>query len=543
MPLTGKSILGYASADARGPSFRATNPATGETIQPQFYSASVEDVNRAALLAERAFTDWSRASGKTKAALLRRIAEKIESLGDALTARVTEETALPASRVKSETARTCFQLRLFAQLIEEGSWVGARIDRADPGRAPIPKPDMRSFWRAIGPVAVFCASNFPLAFSVAGGDTASALAAGNPVVVKAHGAHPGTAEMVGEAIRDAARELGAPEGIFSLLFDSGIEVGVSLVKHPSIKAVGFTGSLKGGRALMDAAASRPQPIPVFAEMGSINPVFILPGAMRERAAEIAKGAHASVTLAAGQFCTKPGVIATAADPANAGKSEEFASTLRDLMHAGGDFTMLNARIHESYLSDTKARANQHGISKVSQPEASPASAGLRVAPVLFETTAAAFARDAKLHAEIFGPSTVLISNSSHDELLQLARSLEGHLTATLHGTEDDLREYADLVAILESKVGRLIFNGYPTGLEVCHATVHGGPYPATSDGRSTSVGTQAIFRFARLVCFQNFPSASLPDELKDENPLKIWRMIDGEQTRDAISPKSRATSQ
>jgi 2,5-dioxopentanoate dehydrogenase len=543
LPLTGKSILGYASADARGQSFRATNPATGESIQPQFYSASVEDVNRAALLAERAFAVWSRASGKTKAALLRRIAEKIESLGDALTSRVTEETALPAPRVKSETGRTCFQLRLFAQLVEEGSWVGARIDRADPSRAPIPKPDLRSLWRAIGPVAVFCASNFPLAYSVAGGDTASALAAGNPVVVKAHGAHPGTAEMVGEAVRSAARELGAPEGIFSLLFDSGIEVGVTLVKHPSIKAVGFTGSREGGRALMDAAASRPEPIPVFAEMSSINPVFILPSAMRERSAEIAKGAHASVTLGAGQFCTKPGVIVTAADPASAAKTEEFAATLRELMRAGGDFTLLNSRIYESYMSNTKARANQQGISKVSQPDAAPVSSGLRVAPVLFEASAAAFARDSKLHAEIFGPSTVLISNSSRDELLQIARSLEGHLTATVHGTEEDLREYADLVAILESKVGRIIFNGYPTGVEVGHAIVHGGPYPSTSDGRTTSVGTRAIHRFARLVCFQNFPNASLPDELKDENPLKIWRMIDGEQTRDAISPRTRATSQ
>ncbi len=543
MPLTGRSILGYSSAEARGASFRATNPATGESIQPPFYSASVEDVNRAALLAERAFGDWSRASGKTKGVLLRKIAENIEALKDELVARVSEETALPVPRIKSELFRTSSQLRLFAQLVEEGSWVIARIDRADPNRAPIPKPDIRSLWHAIGPVAVFCASNFPLAFSVAGGDTASALAAGNPVVVKAHGAHPGTAEMVGEAIRNAARESGAPEGIFSLLFDSGIEVGVSLVKHPSIKAVGFTGSREGGRALMDAAASRPEPIPVFAEMSSINPVFILPGAMRQRSSEIAKGAHVSVTLGAGQFCTKPGVIVTAADAANAGKNEEFAAALRELMRAGGDFTLLNSRIHQSYISNTKVRANQHGISKVSQPDASPASDGFRVAPVLFETTATAFTHDAKLHAEIFGPSTVLISNSSRDELLQLARSLEGHLTATLHGTEEDLREYADLIAILESKVGRLIFNGYPTGVEVCHAMVHGGPYPATSDGRTTSVGTQAIYRFARLVCFQNFPNASLPDELKDENPLKIWRMIDGEQTRDPISPRSRATSQ
>lgn len=537
MPLTGKSILGYTSAEPCGQAFRATNPATGEQIQPQFYSASAEDANHAALLAERAFPQWSAASGKTKAALLRKIAEKIESLGEELTNRVTEETALPAARVKSETARTCFQLRFFAQFIEEGSWVSARIDQADPNRAPLPKPDVRSFYRAIGPVAVFCASNFPLAFSVAGGDTASALAAGNPVVVKAHGAHPGSAELVGQAIRDALRESNAPEGVFSLLFDAGVDVGVSLVKHPSIKAVGFTGSCQGGRALMDAAASRPQPIPVYAEMGSINPVFILPGAMRERAADLAKGTHASVTLGAGQFCTKPGVVVAPADSA-----EAFAAPLREMMLAGGDFTLLTSRIHEAYLSGTKARADGQGISKVSQPGAAPAAPGLRVAPALFETTASAFRRDPKLHAEIFGPSALLVTHSSRDELLQLARSLEGHLTATIHGTEDDLRDYADLVAILQSKVGRLIFNGYPTGVEVCHAMVHGGPYPATSDGRSTSVGTQAIYRFARLVCFQNFPSAGLPDELKDENPLGIWRLVDGNQTREPLASKTRATS-
>ncbi len=540
--LTGRSILGYADGEARGQSFRAVNPSTGKEMEPQFYSASVGEINQAAVLAERAFAVWSRASGKTKAALLRKIAEKIESLGDDLVTRATEETALTPARIKSETARTCFQLRLFAQIVEEGSWVNARIDQADPSRTPLPKPDMRSFHRALGPVAVFCASNFPLAFSVAGGDTASALAAGNPVVVKAHGAHPGTAEMVGQVVREAARECHAPEGVFSLLFDAGVDVGVSLVKHPLIKAVGFTGSLQGGRALMDVAAARPEPIPVFAEMGSINPVFILPGAIRERSAEIAKGTHASVTLAAGQFCTKPGIVVTAADPANVAQSREFAASLRELMRAGGDFTLLTSRIHDAYCSGTKSRASQPGVSELAQPAIAPGSVGLRVAPVLFETTASEFTRDPQLHAEIFGPSTMLVSYSSREELLQLARSLEGHLTATIHGTEQDLHEYADLVAILESKVGRLIFNGFPTGLEVCHATVHGGPYPATSDGRSTSVGSQAIYRFARLVCFQNFPNASLPDELKNENPLRIWRLIDGEQTREAVASKTRATS-
>ncbi|MFZ0335695.1 MAG: aldehyde dehydrogenase (NADP(+)) [Candidatus Acidiferrales bacterium] len=540
--LTGRSILGHADGETRGKSFRATNPATGKEIDPQFYSASADEINQAAVLADRAFAIWSRASGKTKGALLRKIAEKIEALGDDLVTRATEETALTPARIKSETARTCFQLRLFAQVVEEGSWVGARIDQADPNRAPIPKPDIRSFYRALGPVAVFCASNFPLAFSVAGGDTASALAAGNPVVVKAHGAHPGTAEMVGQVVREATRECHAPEGIFSLLFAAGIDVGTSLVKHPLIKAVGFTGSLQGGRALMDVAAARPEPIPVFAEMGSINPVFILPGAMRERAAEIAKGTHASVTSAAGQFCTKPGIVVTAADPANVAQSREFATNLCELMRAGGDFTLLTSRIHDAYRSGTKSRANQPGVSELAQPAIAPGSVGLRVAPILFETTASEFTREPSLHAEIFGPSTMLVTHSSREELLQLARSLEGHLTATIHGTEQDLRDYADLVAILESKVGRLIFNGFPTGLEVGHATVHGGPYPATSDGRSTSVGSQAIFRFARLVCFQNFPNASLPDELKNENPLRIWRLIDGEQTREAVASKTRATS-
>lgn len=504
---------------------------------PPFYSATAEEINRAAGLAERAFADWSRASGKTKAALLRTIAGRIESLGDDLVSRATEETALPAGRIKSEMGRTCMQLGLFAQVLEEGSWVAARIDQADPGRTPLPKPDVRSFWRALGPVAVFGASNFPLAFSVAGGDTASALAAGNPVVVKAHLAHPGTAEMVGQAIRDAARECHAPEGVFSLLFDAGVDVGVSLVKHPAMKAVGFTGSFQGGRALMDVARSRPEPIPVYAEMGSINPVFILPGAMRERAAEIAKGTHASVTLGAGQFCTKPGIIVTASDSA-----EALASHLRELVGAGGDFTLLTPRIHSAYLSGTKARAHEPGISKVSLPETDSRTGGLRVAPALFETTASAFTREPGLHAEIFGPAAMLVTYSSRQELLDLAGALEGHLTATLHGTEQDLRDYADLLAVLESKVGRLIFNGYPTGVEVCHAMVHGGPYPATSDGRSTSVGTQAIYRFARLVCFQNFPNASLPDELKNENPLGIWRLVDGNHTREPLGATARATS-
>ncbi|HLW82208.1 MAG TPA: aldehyde dehydrogenase (NADP(+)) [Candidatus Acidoferrales bacterium] len=549
MQLTGKSIIGQQQSEkTEGKSFRATNPKTGERIAPDFYSATRDEVNVAASLAERAFSEWSRASGKTKAAFLRKIAENIESLGDDLVNRASEETALPPPRIKNEVVRTCFQLRMFAQLVEEGSWVGARIDQGDPSRTPVPKPDMRSLWRPLGPVVVFGASNFPMAYSVAGGDTASAFAAGNPVIVKAHPAHPGTAEMVGQAIRDAARECHAPEGVFSLLFDAGIEVGLELVKHPKIKAVGFTGSKEGGRSLMDAAASRPEPIPVYAEMGSINPVFILPGAMKERGAEIAKGLHASVTLSAGQFCTKPGIVVTSADAETAAPSRTFADAFRNLMDSSGDFTLLTSRIHEAYLSNTKARSALKAGSGTSQAlssakvESQAIAAGFQVSPAVFETTAAAFREQPALHSEIFGPATMLVRYSSREELLETARSLEGHLTATIHGTEKDLREYADLVAILESKVGRLIYNGYPTGLEVCHAVVHGGPYPATSDGRTTAVGSRAIYRFARLICYQNFPALALPDELKDENPLGIWRLIDGQQTREPLPSKARAIS-
>jgi len=544
MELTGKSILGgQAPETPRGKAFRATNPQTGEKIPPDFYSATREELNAAANLAERAFFEWSRASGKTRAAFLRKIADHIEALGDELVNRVNLETALPAPRVKSEAARTCFQLRMFAQLVEEGSWVAARIDQGDSSRTPLPKPDMRSLWRPLGPVAVFCASNFPLAYSVAGGDTASALAAGNPVIVKAHGAHPGTAEMVGQAIRNAARECRAPDGVFSLLFDAGIEVGLDLVRHPKVKAVGFTGSKEGGRSLMDAAASRPEPIPVYAEMGSINPVFILPGAMKERGAEIAKGLHGSVTLSAGQFCTKPGIVVTA----EGASSQAFAEHFRSLMDSAGGFTLLTSRIHEAYLSGTKSRSALRapaGSSAGSAQGAAPASSagGFHVAPAVFETSASAFREQPSLHSEIFGPATMLVRYSSREELLETARSLEGHLTATIHGTEQDLRDYADLIAILESKVGRLIFNGFPTGLEVCHAVVHGGPYPATSDGRTTSVGTRAIYRFSRLICYQNFPDAALPEELKDQNPLGIWRLVDGRHTREPLSPKARAIS-
>jgi NADP-dependent aldehyde dehydrogenase len=523
--LQGLSLLGSRPTAPAGRQFQAINPADGSKLQPVYFSATLPELEAAARLAADAFPTYSRLSGRAKAAFLRSIARHIEDLSEVLVTRAMQETALPQARLQGETVRTCNQLRLFADLVEEGSWVGARIDPAQPERQPQPRPDIRSMLRPLGPVAVFGASNFPLAFSVAGGDTASALAAGNPVIVKAHPAHPGTSELVGLALRESVREHSLPDGVFSLLFDAGIEVGTALVKHPAIKAVGFTGSRAAGQALLAAAASRPEPIPVYAEMSSVNPVFILPGAMRERRDQVAAGLHSSMTLGAGQFCTKPGLVLLADDD----QARAFAGSLTDLVAKPAAFTMLTPGIQSAY---SKGMAERARTAETLAQGPAPAGSGCGAAAAVFQADAEAFLRDPSLGEELFGPSTLLIKYSNREQLLQVARSLEGHLTATIHGTEKDLADYQDLVAILETRVGRIIFNGFPTGVEVCHAMVHGGPYPATSDSRTTSVGTLAILRFARPVCFQNFPQQALPAELQDSNPLRIWRLVDGRLTRD-----------
>jgi 2,5-dioxopentanoate dehydrogenase len=457
--------------------------------------------------------------------LLRSIAARLESIAESVIERATQETALPRARLQNEMGRTCGQLRLFAELAEEGSWVNARIDLADPERKPAPKPDIRSMLRPLGPVAVFGASNFPLAFSVAGGDTASALAGGNTVIVKAHEAHPGASELVGRAVRESVRECGLPEGVFSLLFGSGPEVGTALVKHPLVKAGGFTGSRAAGRALMDVAASRREPIPLYAEMGSTNPVFILPGALHERAESIAVGLNASFTLGAGQFCTKPGMVFLP----GVSDADLLVRKLRILVSETNPFHLLTGGIHASYHAAVAQRETEAKVKLIAEGPRASTNTGFSAGCTLFETDAVSFL-GSHLDGEIFGPTTLLVRHANLDQLLAIARSLEGHLTATIHGTEQDLREFAELLAVLETKVGRLVLNGFPTGVEVTHAMVHGGPYPATSDGRSTSVGTQSIFRFARLVCYQGFPDTSLPDELKNANPLCIWRMLNGEMS-------------
>jgi alpha-ketoglutaric semialdehyde dehydrogenase len=528
--LHGLSLVGASQGSGKGKAFHAFDPATGQSIEPAYYSATTEDLLNAAELAAEAFPAFSRTSGRERAAFLRTIAARIEALVESLIERTTQETALPAARVRGETARTCSQLRLFASVIEEGSWVNARIDPALPDRQPAPRPDLRSMLRPIGPVAVFSASNFPLAFSVAGGDTASALAAGNPVIVKAHAAHPGTSELIGQAIRESVQEQRLPEGVFSMLYDAGIEIGTQLVQHPAIQAVGFTGSRAGGDALRKAAAQRPEPIPVYAEMSSTNPVFLLPGALRERSEQIATGLAGSFTLGAGQFCTKPGIVILKKDA----QADSFVEKLRAQVNAATDFTLLTAGIQSAYTRGAEQRGKS-GSARICAEGPRTDAAGFRVSAVVFETDAQQLADDPTLAEELFGPSTVITKYSTKDELLNLARDLEGHLTATVHGTPEDLREYAELLHILERKVGRLIINGFPTGVEVSHAMVHGGPYPSTSDSRSTSVGSQAIFRFARPVCYQGFPDEALPDELKNANPLGIWRLLDGAFTRDPLA--------
>jgi len=527
MEILGKSLVGFHESTSTAGPFNAWNPATGQKIDTTFSSASSEDVERAATIASEAFSSYSRLPGRQRASFLNLIASRLESIADLLVARAHYETALPEPRLKSETARTCNQLRLFASVLEEGSWVSARIDHGDPQRKPLPKPDIRSMLHPLGPVVVFGASNFPLAFSVAGGDTASALAAGNPVIVKAHPAHPGTSELAGRAIRDCVREQGLPEGVFSLLFDSATEVGAKLVQHPLVKAVGFTGSIPAGRALMDLAVRRPEPIPFYGEMGSTNPVFILPGAMAARGKEIASQLYGSFTLGSGQFCTKPGLVFLPQQDSPANFLPEF----QDKVVHSHKYTLLTSGIRNSHQREIQNRKGRSSLALVAEGEQPPSGPAFLAGVAVFQTDVSSLLSSPDLSAEVFGPSTLLVRFSSHQDLLGAARSLSGHLTATIHGTEEDLRQFSDLLEVLKHKVGRIVFNGYPTGVEVCHAMVHGGPYPASTDSRTTSVGSQAIFRFARPVCYQDFPDSALPTELQNANPLAIWRMVDGSFSR------------
>ncbi|HEU5351412.1 MAG TPA: aldehyde dehydrogenase (NADP(+)) [Terracidiphilus sp.] len=527
MEFRGVSLIAGERGQSSGAEFRAVNPVTGEALEPAFHSATAEEVDRAVQAAQSAFLAWRKSSAADRTALLRSIADGLDAEADAIVERAQQETALPAARLRGEVLRTSNQLRIFARVVEEGSWVDARIDTALPDRKPLPRPDLRSMLRPLGPVAVFGASNFPLAFSVAGGDTASALAAGNPVLVKAHPAHPGTSELVGRVIAASIARCGAPAGLFSLLFDAGFKAGQALVTHPLVQAATFTGSQKGGRALMDLAAQRPAPIPCFAEMGSTNPVFILPGALQRRGAAIAGGLFGSYTLGAGQFCTKPGLVFL---PEQA-ETVPFLAELRKLTGESAAFSLLTPAIAANFSRSIEVRKQTEGLSAHAATAAgNPCGAGA----VLLETEIETFLARPALSEEVFGPATLVVRYSKREAMMHAAEELEGHLTATILGTERDLAEYRDLIAVLERKAGRVLFNGFPTGVEVCDAMVHGGPYPSSSDSRFTSVGTRAILRFARPVCYQGFPEAELPAELQDSNPRGIWRMINGAFTQDPL---------
>ena len=527
MESRGLSLLGFGSGAAGGTVWRAINPATGEKLLPDFHSAGTSDLERATRLAVGAAPLLARSSGAERGRLLRAIASRLESVVAELAARAHAETALPTGRCQGEVARTVGQLRLFAAVAEAGDWCDARIETALPDRKPIPKPDHRSMFRAIGPVAVFGASNFPFAFSTAGGDTASALAAGNPVIVKAHPAHPGTAELVGRCVLEAVRETGFPEGTFSVLFDSGYEIGAALAGHPAIKAVGFTGSRKGGLALMEIAARRAEPIPVFAEMSAVNPVFVASQALAARSAAIADGLLQSVTMGVGQFCTNPGLIVVEASPF----ATEFMAQLASRFAQVAAEPMLTAGIHAAFARGVEARTSERGVRLVAR--GGEGAAGCAQA-ALFATDATTFLRTPALGAEIFGPTTLVIECREHAEMLAVAAQMEGSLTATIHAEDGD--DVAELAGRLAERAGRVLFGGYPTGVEVSPAMVHGGPFPATSDARTTSVGSRAIYRFVRLICFQGFPDRLLPPELQNANPLGLLRLVDGQFSRDPMLP-------
>lgn len=522
----GQNFIAGARSGLGEAKHQSLDAATGEALPYRFHQATDAEIDASCQAAKTAFAEYRHLSPERRAEFLDAIADELDALGDDFVAIVCRETALPAARIQGERGRTSGQMRLFAKVLRRGDFLGARIDLALPDRKPLPRVDLRQYRIGVGPVGVFGASNFPLAFSTAGGDTAAALAAGCPVVFKAHSGHMATADLVGNAIVRAAEKTGMPKGVFNMIFGSG--VGEGLVRHPAIKAVGFTGSLHGGNALCKLANERPEPIPVFAEMSSINPVILLPGALSARGAKVAGELAASVTLGAGQFCTNPGVVIGVRSPELAA----FVEQLKE--HIGGTAaqTMLNAGGLRSYNKGVQALSAHPGVTHL----AGKAQEGSQAEAQLFKADVSLLLNgDPLLQEEVFGPTTLLIEVADDAELKAALQALRGQLTATLIGEPADLEQYQWLVPVLEEKVGRILVNGYPTGVEVCDAMVHGGPYPATSDARGTSVGTLAIDRFLRPVCYQNYPDALLPDALKNANPLHLERLVNGEWSSDAIA--------
>ncbi|MBB3999382.1 aldehyde dehydrogenase (NADP(+)) [Aureimonas pseudogalii] len=526
MTILGEQIIGHAVAKGTNGELKGLDAATGQAIEPAFGGASLADLDRACALADEAFDAYRETSLEARAAFLEAIADEILALGDELIERCCQESGLPRPRIEGERGRTMGQLKMFAGVLRDGGFLDARVDPAMPDRKPMARVDLRLRNIGLGPVAVFGASNFPLAFSVAGGDTASALAAGCPVVAKAHSAHPGTSELVGRAVLKAAQRCGMPEGVFSLLFGTGREIGQGLVADHRIKAVGFTGSRAGGTALMKVAAARPEPIPVYAEMSSINPVILFPAALAAHAAATGKAFAGSLTLGAGQFCTNPGLVLAVEGP----DLDAFVAAASEALSAMPAAVMLTPGIHKAYADGVAAIESHDAVKTVAKGQA---GGELRGQAALFRVSATDFLAHPELQDEVFGAASIVIACRDEAELHKVVRSLEGQLTAAIHIEEGDHEAAKAMLPLLERKVGRILVNGFGTGVEVGHAMVHGGPYPSTADGRSTSVGSKAIERFLRPVSYQDVPDALLPDALKDANPLGLWRRHDGK----LVAPK------
>lgn len=524
----GKNRIGFHLSNQGTTMLSSYNPATGQIRSDQFVGANNEDISAVMQSAEEAFDSYRHKTPDQRATFLESIADEILNLGDELIQTAIQESALPEGRIIGERGRTMGQLRLFASLLRDGAWVEATIDTAQPDREPLPKPDIRKMLRPIGPVVVFTASNFPLAFSTAGGDTASALAAGCPVVVKAHNSHLHTNELVSDAISRAAEKTGMPNGVFSSLAAEGFELGSTLVKHEKTKAVAFTGSLAGGMALYKMAISRDEPIPVFAEMGSINPVIFLPEKLENEGTQLAKTYAGSITIGVGQFCTNPGLLLGIESAA----LDQFCETLASEISASQPAVMLNEGIANNYSKNKETSLSQKGVELISSYNAE--TPGNSASPAVAKVSALDFLANPNLQDEVFGPYSIVVSCENQTQLDQAVKQLHGQLTITFMGTESDLESFEQQIHGAEKKTGRIIYNGVPTGVEVCASMQHGGPFPAATDSRFTSVGSDAIKRFARPVAFQNAPQFMLPVELKDENSNAVWRYVDGHWTNTSL---------
>ncbi len=530
MDLNGVSLIAGVPSSGGKRTFTSIAAATGAILPPLYYCAEPEDVDRAAAKAAEVFPVFSRLPAMRRAELLRSVAVNLSRQAAAIVERANAETALSSARLHGELSRTCNQLLIFAHLLEEGSWVQARIDTADPMRKPTPKPDIRSLLRPIGPVVILGAGNFPLAFSLAGGDTASALAAGCPVIFKAHPAHPGTSEIVAQILYQSITEVGLPPGIFSLLYDDSHSVARALIQHPAIRGVAYTGSCEGGLAVAQLAADRPEPIPVFAQMAAPNPVFILPGALQHRRMQIVEAIAQSITLSVGQYCTKPSIVFLPEGP----DAETLASGLARIIAAVPAAPMTSPTVAEQYRRHVSRRLSALGVGRLTGEWKDLPDAPSWVFPAVLRTDAEHFLHQYQLHDEIFGPATLLVTYRDDPQVVQLAESIGGQLAVGIFGTPEDFSRHIDLMGILEQRAGRLVFNGTPTRVELCNAMAHGGPFPATNVDRFSAVGSTAIYRFVRPVTFQDAPQAQLPDELKDENPLGILRVLNGAITGAAV---------